>query len=247
MNIAIVDGNEADRLRLERILKQYAVMNQLDFQIDLFSNGETFLQNYQPFQHVVVFLDIHMDGISGIEVAKKLREKDDDTILAFVTNSEDHRPEAFSVFAAAYLIKPCPDEQVFRLMDHILRRRTKTAQRFSFTYDRKEYSLPFADLVSIETDGNYIRIKNRDGESFRTRMTFLQAQAQLDSRFLILMKGILVNMDYIEQIHDTLCIMRSGDKFPLRVKAKRELKQTWQNYKFASIRREAELPGDESD
>ena len=247
MNIAIVDGNETDRLRLERTLKQYAVMNELDCQVDFFSSGEAFLQNYRPFQHVVVFLDIHMDGISGIEVAKKLREKDDDTILAFVTNSEDHRPEAFSGFAAAYLIKPCPDEQVFRLMDHILRRKTETAQRLSFSYDRKEYSLRFADLVSIETDGNYIRIKNRDGESFRTRMTFLQAQAQLDSRFLILMKGILVNMDYIEQIHDTLCIMRSGDSFPLRVKTKRELKQTWLNYKFAAIRREAEPPGEISD
>ena len=247
MNIAIVDGNETDRLRLERTLKQYAVMNELDCQIDFFSSGEAFLRNYRPFQHVVVFLDINMDGISGIEVAKTLRETDDDTILVFATNSEEHRPEAFSVFATAYLIKPCPDEQVFRLMDHILRRKTKTAQRFTFSYDRKEYSLPFADLVSIETDGNYIRIKNRDGESFRTRMTFLQAQTQLDSRFLILMKGILVNMDYIEQIHDTLCIMRSGDSFPLRVKTKRELKQTWQNYKFASIRREAELPRDESD
>ena len=130
MNIAIVDGNETDRLRLERTLKQYAVMNELDCQIDFFSSGEAFLRNYRPFQHVVVFLDINMDGISGIEVAKTLRETDDDTILVFATNSEEHRPEAFSVFATAYLIKPCPDEQVFRLMDHILRRKTKTAQRF---------------------------------------------------------------------------------------------------------------------
>ena len=247
MNIAIVDDNEIDRLRLERTLKQYAVMNQLDCQIDSFSSGEAFLRKFQPFQYVVVFLEIYLGGISGIETAEMIRETDEDTPLVFETTSEEHRPEAFSVFATAYLTKPCADEQVFRVMDHILRRKTETDQRLSFSYDRKEYSLRFADLVSIETDGNYIRIKNRDGESFRTRMTFLQAQTQLDSRFLILMKGILVNMDYIEQIHDTLCIMRSGDSFPLRVKTKRELKQTWQNYKFASIRREAELPGDESD
>ena len=43
MNIAIVDDNEIDRLRLERTLKQYAVMNQLDCQIDSFSSGEQVL------------------------------------------------------------------------------------------------------------------------------------------------------------------------------------------------------------
>lgn len=247
MNIAIVDDNKTDRLSLECMLRQYAAIDQFDCRIDFFSGGEAFLCKFQPFQYAVVFLEINMDGISGIEIAKMIRETDENTILVFVTNSEAHRAEAFSVFATAYLTKPCAEEQLFRVMDHILRRRTKTVQRFSFSFDRKEYSLRFADLVSLETVGNYIRIKNCDGESFRTRMTFSQARAQIDSRFLTLMKGILVNMDYIQEIRDTLCIMRNGDIFPLRVKTEKELKHTWLNYKFASNRRETKLPGEKTD
>ena len=246
MNIAIVDNNKTDCLRLERTLRDYAAINHVDCQIDSFSGGVALLRKYRSFRYAVIFLEIQMTGISGIETAEKIRETDEDTVLVFVTNSEEHRPEAFSVFATAYLTKPCAEEQVYRVMDHILRRRTKTAQHFSFSFDRKEYSLPFADLVSIETVGNYIRIKNHNGEIFRTRMTFSQAQAQIDSRFLTLMKGILVNMDYIQQIRDTLCIMRNGDIFPLRVRTEKELKQTWMNYKFASARRMTVVPGKKS-
>ncbi len=82
-------------------------MNQLEYHIDLFPGGEDLLGTYRPFQYTVIFLDIYMDGISGIETAEKIREADEDANLVFLTASEEHRPEAFSVFATAYLIKPC--------------------------------------------------------------------------------------------------------------------------------------------
>ena len=236
MNIAIVDDNERDQTCLEQMLRRYAVMNQLEYHVDLFPSGEALLGTYQPFQYTTIFLDVFMDGLSGIETAERIREVDEDSILVFLTSSEKHRPEAFSVFATAYLSKPCNEEQLFRLMDHILRRRTETDQRFTFSFDRREYSLRYADIVSIETDGNYINIKEKNGACFRARMTFTQAQGQVDSRFLILMKGILVNMDCIERISDTRCIMLNGDTFPLRMKNAKELEQKWLNYKFTSIR-----------
>ena len=58
MNIAIIDDIETERFRLEQILKQYAVINQLEMNIEQFSGGEAFVKNYQPFQYTVIFLDI---------------------------------------------------------------------------------------------------------------------------------------------------------------------------------------------
>ena len=236
MNIALVDDNEADRLRLERTLRQYDGIHGLGLQIQSFPNGEALLRSYQPFQYTVIFLDIYMDGMSGIETARQIREKDADAILVFLTTSDSHRPDAFSLFASAYLSKPSSEEEVFRALDHILRLHTEKDKRFSFSYNRQSYSLRFADIVSMETDGNYLDIRDREGKAYRTRMTFSRAQAQMDARFLTLMKGILVNMDYIEQIKDTVCRMQGGSTFPLQVKNERELKQTWLNYKFAAIR-----------
>ena len=58
----------------------------------------------------------------------------------------------------------------------------------------------------------------------------------MDSRFLVLMKGLIVNMDYIVQVKDNVCLMQGGAVFPLHVKRAKELRQRWLNYKFALIR-----------
>ena len=114
MNIALVDDDAADRLGLEQMLAEYARIHQLDMSFARFSSGEDLLRGYVPFRYAVIFLDIFMDGVSGIDTAKSIREVDDSTSLVFLTTSEAFRPEAFSLFATSYLIKPCVKEQVFR-------------------------------------------------------------------------------------------------------------------------------------
>ena len=241
MNIAIVDDSKSDCFQISQILKQYSAIHQLLLHIDHFSSGEALLTIYQPFSYTVIFLDIYMNSMSGIETAEKIRAVDEDSVIIFLTNSEIHHREAFSVFATAYLNKPSSETEVFRIMDHILRVRTGKEKRFSFSHDRQNYSLRFADIVSLETDGNYLIIKDCRGRNYRTRMTFSHAETQMDSRFLTLMKGIMVNMDYIEQIQNTICSMHDGSHFPLHIKKENEILQKWLNYKFAAIREATEI------
>jgi DNA-binding LytR/AlgR family response regulator len=237
MNIAIVDDCEKDRSLLAQMIRQYGIMNQLDLSMEHFPSGEALLLNYQPFRYTVIFLDIFMEGMSGIETAEKIRSTDEDTPLVFLTASNEHHPEAFSVFATAYLTKPVTEERLFRTLNHIMRLSTEPSERFSFTAERREYSLPYAEIVSIESDGNYLIITDRSGKTYRTRMTFSRLLQQVqDPRFLVLMKGILVNMEYIELMRDSVCVMRNGRYFPLLMRKAKELKQQWLNYRFASIR-----------
>ena len=128
MNIAIVDDSATDRRHLEQILQKYAAINQLDMNIEHFSGGEAFLNHYQPYQYTIIFLDIFMNGITGIKTAEIIRETDEESVLVFLTTSEDHRPEAFSVFATTYISKPSSREAIFRALDHILHCRTEKEQ-----------------------------------------------------------------------------------------------------------------------
>ena len=142
MNIAIVDDCEKDRSLLAQMIRQYGIMNQLDLSMEHFPSGEALLLNYQPFRYTVIFLGIFMEGMSGIETAEKIRSTDEDTPLVFLTASNEHHPEAFSVFATAYLTKPVTEERLFRTLNHIMRLSTEPSERFSFTAERREYSLP---------------------------------------------------------------------------------------------------------
>lgn len=241
MNIAIIDDSATDRLRLEQILQKYAAINQLEIHMDHFPGGEAFLKKYQPYQYTIIFLDIYMKWITGIKTAEIIRETDEESVLVFLTTSEAHRSEAFSVFATTYISKPTSQDEIFRALDHILHCRTERNRYFSFSFDRHEYSLSFADIMSIETDRNYIVITDKKGGCYRTCRTFSNVQTQMDSRFLVLMKGIMVNMDYISQIYDTVCTMQDGKIFPVQVKKKKEIQQKWLNYKFTSIRNATSL------
>ena len=236
MNIALVDDDAADRLRLERLLKEYGTIHELELRLDNFSGGEALLEGYTPFRYAAIFLDVYMDGVSGIETAKAVRAVDDDTSLVFLTTSEAFRPDAFSLFATSYLIKPCARDELFRTLDHIFRLRTVSGGRFSFSYDRRGFSLAYGEIVSLETDGNYLAVADKSGQRYRTRMTFSAAMERLDNRFLVLMKGVAVNMDRIAQIQDGRCRMQDGTVFPLSVKRQAELREQWLNYKFTKIR-----------
>ena len=236
MNIAMVDDDELDQQDLELFLMEYGTIHQIEMHLDSFSAGAALLENYTPFHYAVIFLDIFMDGISGIETAKSIRAVDDNTSIVFLTTSESFRPEAFSLFASSYLIKPCGREELFRTLDHIFRLSTTGGGRFSFSYDRRKFSLAYRDIVSLETDGNYLVIADKAGQRYRTRMTFSEAMNHLDNRFLVLMKGVAVNMDRISQMQDGHCRLQDGTVLPLSVKRKDELREQWLNYKFTKIR-----------
>ncbi len=246
MNIAIVDDVEADRQRLESVLREYDRIHHFGMVYHHFSGGEALIREYTPFTYAIVFLDIYMAGMSGMEAAKAIRRADDDANIVFLTTSEAHRADAFSVFASDYLGKPVASEQVFRTLDHLFKIKTGGGKRFSFSYDRKDYSLLCADIVSLEKDGNYLDITDKNGRAYRTRMTFSEAENLVDSHFLTLMKGIMVNMRYIKQIRNGQCLMHNGATFPLHVRNARELQQKWLTYKFTVIRNDSSQGEDET-
>lgn len=236
MNIAIVDDQASEREHLKALLQTYAQQRNANLNCSEFGSGEEFLQSFAAYRYSVVFLDVYMGGMTGIETAKKIRESDKDTVLFFLTTSESHYSDAFSVFASAYFEKPCEQDGLFRALDHFLLRVDSRERTFSFSYARNDYSIPYSDLISLETQGNYIAITVRGGNVFRTRMTFSAARDKLDARFLTLMKGVVVNMDFIKEIEKNLCYLTSGSSLPVNKKKEKELRETWFNYKFAKIR-----------
>ena len=243
INIAIVDDNHDEQEKICSFLKDYASANHLQIMLSRFASGEEFLDGYSPYQYSVIFLDIYMGGISGIDTAKKIRETDRDTLVIFLTTSEDHMMSAWRVHAYEYILKPVKKEQVFLTMDDILDRTTiLDSKRFSFISQKQQISILFSDLVSVTTDvHNYLEISDKTGETWNTRMTFNQAQEQLssDPRFLLLRRGVLVNMDYITGFSNDVCQIEGGIQIPIIIRSRKKIEQTWQNYLLNKIRDES--------
>ena len=120
MRIAIVDDLDAERAQLkERLVRQLRARG-TEAELLEFDSGEAFLaaENEQRFS--AAFLDIYMEGLSGMEAAKELRKTDADCLLVFTTTSTDHALEGFQVRALHYLVKPFSEAELSALLDEML-------------------------------------------------------------------------------------------------------------------------------
>ena len=105
MRIAIVDDSARDRDQLLECLNRYFSDTKGTLETTCFTDAAAFLKDYH-YSFDFIILDIDMPGLSGIEAAKVLREKDPHVTLMFVTNMPQYAIEAYSVEAMDYMLKP---------------------------------------------------------------------------------------------------------------------------------------------
>lgn len=104
MNIAIIDDISTDAEALKNIAVSYFEKKQIRAEICHFFSAEEFFEDYQPGKFQILFLDIYMDGMTGMEAARRIRRQSDNCILVFVTTSSDFAVESYDVGASYYLL-----------------------------------------------------------------------------------------------------------------------------------------------
>ena len=240
MNIAIVDDDQNEANTITALVKEYAAAGRLPLSLSVFRCGEDFLENYSPYSYTVIFMDIYMGGMTGVEAARSILAQDRHAVIIFLTSSDEHMSEAFSLHVFDYIPKPADKDRIFKALDDLLMLKTDSnACVLTFTSDRADVSLAFGDIVCVKTgDKNYLDITDSSGECYQTRMTFGEVSKKLssDPRFLLIIRGVLVNMEHIKQINDSCCILTNGLNLPVNLKNARKLSATWQNFNFDRIR-----------
>lgn len=242
MKIALVDDSPEARSQLEQLISEYSSANGLDLTAESFSDPIPLVSSYSPYQYSAIFLDIYMDSMSGLDAAAEIRKADRNIAIIFLTSSAEHRPDAFRFHAFDYLTKPVDRSRLFGMLDDLFHRQSGTdVNRFSFTENKAQYSLPVTDIVSVQSAAHYLEITDINGKTYRPRMKFSDAFDELSSCscFLQLMRGSLVNMDHVTGFLNDSCSLSSGISLPVSTKRSRELETIWKNYKFTKIREDA--------
>ena len=241
MRIALVDDRPDDLSLISARLDQYAGDRGLRFELEAFSSGEALLRGYRPRHYDLLFLDIFMDGMTGIDAARRVRAVDDDTCIVFLTTSDEHQAEAIHLNVYDYLKKGADPSGLWAVMDRIMRRqKRRTAKYLSFVSHKVEYNLPYDDITYVSAERNYLSIHDNRGNEHKARMTFSAAEELLsqDARFLTVLRGVLVNMDYITDVTGSTCSLRGNVHLPISMRNSGRIEQCWTNYTFFKIRSE---------
>ena len=241
MKIACVDDNQEILQQMEILLERFGVEKGVSIDSVFYDNTAEFLAEAQQEQFNIVFMDIYFDGqdMTGIEAARRLRRKDSQCMIIFLTSSSDHMPEAFAVHAFSYILKDSLDNQMEAVLDDAIKV-LPMEKKLSVRQGSQELRIPHQRIICAYTDGHYLNIRMQGGEPLRVRMTFHQLLSQLDQEdcFLQINKGVLVNMDHIKSIDDGDCGMIDGTWLPVRHKNRNAIIATWRTYQFNKIREE---------
>ena len=238
MRIAVVDDENEAILTLKNFIGVASEGLGLDTSIDGFADSASFLEAFSPEVYPIVFLDIYIDVTDGLELARRIRALSEGTMIVFCTTSRENMPEAFRFHAFDYLIKPITQERVASLMADAIKVLPEINRRMTFTVNRQEVSLPFSEFMWSQSQGHYLQIKSRNGDVFSTRMTTKEFMSRLegDRRFLVINKGIIVNLDRIRLIENGSCVMTDGTAFPIKIRQVSQIEQIWHNYIFDRLR-----------
>ena len=191
MRIAIVDDLAAERALLQSRLERQFSRRNVQAAFYGFESGEAFLAAEKAQHFTAAFLDIYMNGMSGMEAARELRKLDTDCMLVFTTTSTDHALEGFQVRAMHYLVKPFTEEELEQLTDEILAK------------------VPHPEkYMDLKVNGSNIP----SGKPLATRQAFKASIEPLkkDRRFFICGRGVIVNLEHAENFEGNAFRMDNG-------------------------------------
>ena len=214
MRIAIVDDIETERalfkMRLERQLTLYGV----ETEILEFDSSESFLAAEKERHFTVAFLDIYMEGLSGMEAAKELRKTDADCLLVFTTTSTDHALEGFQVRALHYLVKPFTEADIDALTDELLARIPQPDKYMELKVEGSEIHLRYQDIVYAEHFAHLIYVHTTVQKTLATRQPFKTFIAPLkdDTRLFVCGRGVIVNLEHAKDLEGAAFRMADGSR-----------------------------------
>ena len=234
MRIALVD----DSLKELEILTKILDDELPGADISIFSNGASFLENWESGNYDLIILDIYMGNILGVDVARKIREIDNDVRIVFCTTSNEFASESYEVRANYYLQKPVSTSD-FQRMLQMIRLSDYELNRFITLPDGQKIVL--RNITFTEYYNHTIIIHSKKRADLQTRISQTEWESLLAKYDFLYgcSKGIVVNFHEVERQENNLFIMKNGENVPISRRKCKEVSEAFAHFRFEQMRKGA--------
>jgi DNA-binding LytR/AlgR family response regulator len=213
MRIAIVEDDRADSELLEKELKHYFLRENIKVETMVYASGEDILDEW-PFDLDMLFLDIQMGGLNGIEVAERIRQTNEHVVIIFVTNNPQYSLKGYSVDALDYLIKPSTQEMLDLLLPRAIRR-LGDAGRNGLTIRNNDglYVINPGDIHYFELENRRLFVHTKT-DVISCMGTLQSMEEQLPRTFFRCHSAFIINLQVVECLKEQDVIV-AGKRIPI--------------------------------
>lgn len=234
IKIAILEDEDASAKRLTDAITQYCGSHNINFSIDRFKSAIELFDHYRPV-YDMIFMDIVLPAMNGIDAAKELRKIDDAVILIFVTDMANLAVKGYEVNALDFIIKPVEYsvfamkmERVFNAVQH------RQNVDVYIQVDRNIKRMSVSKIFYIEVIHHNLIYHTEEG-LIKSRGTLDKLETQLASENFVRCNACyLVNMKCITEVSGDNVVV-AGDTLKISRAKKKAFMQTFTNYLGKSV------------
>ncbi|MBP1040001.1 response regulator transcription factor [Vagococcus sp. BWB3-3] len=219
LQIAICDADHHARRDLRQLIDLTLQLKGVPYIIREESSGESLLQTATSLHFDIIFLDIKMRALNGIETAKIIRKKSQMSLIIFVTSHAEYVFQAFDVKAFNFIVKPYADGKMIHVLNEALRE-LKIPQNHYLPIKRKQgiYRLSLADISYFYSHQRQVTAVTAEGETcFYDKLD--QVEKQLPDFFIRCHNRYIVNLNMVTNV-SAVSLDCNGETLPISRKYK---------------------------
>lgn len=203
IKLAIVEDNPKFLHQIQSYLERFQSESDNRFDMEAFSDGESFLAtNYSRFD--VVFLDIILPGKNGMEIAQTIRKTDNHQVLVFITNMVQYAVKGYSVNALDYILKPITYPSFSLTLQKVVSALQQlTDYKITITMPDGIRRLPASSIYYLEINKHNLTFCTTEG-TFTIRGSLKKLEEALSGKgFAKCNKCYLVNLRHVTAVTKT--------------------------------------------
>ncbi len=226
LNFAIIDDCRKDiSIVAEMTEKYFSGNHHFELAVKEYDCGKAFLADYKKGEFDLVFIDICMNEIDGLELSSRLRNTDNDIVIIFMSTTTEYVFDTFKALPYGYLRKPVSFTDFSETMDRAMKKFTDQFKKITVRMPRYEDTVITQDIISVISDNHNTIIKTTAGMEIHSISTYQEIAKQLllFEDFFECNRGIMVNLKYAVSANGSDIRMQDGTIYPVRKQDRKRL------------------------
>ena len=212
IRIAVVEDSADDLSNCLSLLNRYSKEKNISFDIQTFASGDAFLMRFKS-QYDFIILDINLSAMNGIDVARNIREKDEEVIIMFTTNLAKYATNGYEVDAIDFVLKPLSYASFYLRLERVMKKLGKKNDNFIVVPNEGGFNkIETNNILYVEVISHDIIFHLKDNQEITTTGTLKKFEEQLRKQWFIRCNSCyLVNAHNIKRV-EKLDIQLANDE-----------------------------------